>query len=507
VGRVPKIISRLVFATFAGGSSVIATLAVFNWAMTEQLGLNAPWREALFISAAAVICCAIGSLLLLAVLSAANCFRPLRRWTAASLGGLLFWLTSSALLLHLGPGLLALPAGIIAGFILFGVRSDARIFQPAGKFAFACGLLLWLGLLVAPAREAWKESQLAGRPAPKSLLGSRVMGGAAFGSELWLFNQDGKTVSFRLTDWHPTIRSSSGVTALATTGKTIFALIAPVFDGRADHQPAGQFRLSSYSRGGWSDSSWQRYAIDERPLALALDSSRPVILGPKNLYLGQSRGDPLAVRSLSQAIEPWGQFVTAVTGDDTMYVGINRGEWGGGLLRIRLSTGLVTAVDKRQDTDLCSGPMNSQCDPVTGLVPDLKRPGCVFASVGLSHMMWHGRVLRVCGDRVETVFEAELMPVGERIRRIFSSHARSFPPETEPVFALAPVADGFWAVTPRALYHWRQGTVDRTPFPSLKQVQGLAISKAVPGLVISTTDANAAVSLSGVTPLVFATAQ
>ena len=505
MGRAPRVLIRLVFATFAAGSSVIVALAAFNWAMTERFSLNAPWRESLLISAVAVICCAVGSLVLLAVLSATNHFRPLRRWTAAGIGGLLFWLAPSALLLHLGPGLLALPAGIIAGFILFS-GSNAPFRRPAGKVAFACGLLLWVGLLATPAREAWKENQLARQPASKSLLGSRVMGGAAFGSELWLFNQSGKAVSFRLTDWRPTMRSLSGVAALATTGKIMVALIAPALNWRADHQPAGRFRLSSYSGSGWSNSGWQTYSVDERPLALALGSSGPLILGPRKLYRVQSSGRPLAVLPLSQAIEPWGHFVIAVTGDDTMYVGINRGEWGGGLLRINLSTGEVTTVDKRQDNDLCSGPLNTQCDPVTGLVPDPKRSGCVFASVGLSHMMWHGSVLRVCGLRVEKVFEAEVLPVGERIRRAFSSHARSFPPQTEPVFALAPAADGFWAVTPRALYHWRQGAVDRTPFPSLKQVQGLAISKAVPGLVVATTDANAADSLSGVTPLVFATA-
>lgn len=505
MGRVPRILIRLVFATFAAGSSVIVSLAAFNWAMTERFGLNAPLRESLLISAVAVICCAVGSLALLALLSAVNHFRPLRRWTAASIGGLLFWLAPSALLLHLGPGLLALPAGIIAGAILAGARSDAPVRRPAERVAFACGLILWLGLLATPAHEAWKENQLASQPASKSPLGNRVMGGAAFGSELWLFNQDGKAVSFRLADWHPTMRSSSGVAALATTGKIMVALIAPALNNKVDNQPAGRFRLSSYSRSGWSNSSWQTYSADERPLALALGSSGPIILGPKKLYLGQSTGHPLAVVPLSQAIEPWGQFVTAVTDDDIMYVGINRREWGGGLLRISLSTGEVTTIDKRQDEDLCSGPLNSQCDPVTGLVPDSKRLGCVFASVGLSHMMWHGRVLRVCGHRVETVFEAEVLPVGERIRRIFSSHARRFPPQTEPVFALASARDGFWAVTPRALYHWRQGAVDRTPFPSLKQVQGLAISKAVPGLVVATTDANAAVSLSGVTPLMFAT--
>ena len=507
MGRSRTLLIRLVVATLAAGSSLIVALAVYYWAMTERFSLNVPWQKLLLIHGVAVIYCAVGSLLLLALLSVFGRFRPLSRWTAATIGGLLFWLAPSALLLHLGPGLLALPAGMVAGAVLFGTRSDAPAGGLPGKIALACGLLVWLGLLLMPAREAWKENKLARQPATKSLLGERVMGGAAFGSELWLFNQDGKAVSFRLADWRPTLRSSSGVAALGSAGKSMVALIAPAFDWRADHQPAGRFRLASYSQGGWAYGGWQDYSAGERPLALAVLSDRSIILGPKKLYSVQSDTGSVAVLPLSQAIKSGGEFVTAVTGDGSMYVGINAGEFGGGLLRVRLSTGEVTNVEKRQDKELCSGPLNSACDPVTGLVPDLNRSGCVFASVGLSHWEWHGRVLRICGDRVETVFEAKVLPVGERIRRAFSSRARSFPPQTEPVFALAPAKDGFWAVTPRALYKWRQGTVDRTAFPSLDPVHGLAVSKAVPGLVVTTTDANAAASLSGVTPLVFATDQ
>lgn len=505
MGRAAGLLFRLVTAALAAGNSVIIALAVYNWAMTERFSLSAPWREALLISGVAVICCGVGSLLLLAVLSALGRLRPLSRWSAAAIGGLLFWLAPSALLLHFGPGLLAIPAGIVAGAILFGARSDAQAGGLPGKLAFACGLLLWLGLLLMPAREAWQDYQLASQPASKSLLGERIMGGIAFGSELWLYNQGGKAVSYRLTDWRPTLRSSSGVAALASARGTLVALVAPAFDWRADHQPAGRFRLASYSHGGWAYGRWQSYPADERPLALALHSGRSMILGPKNLYSMGSSSGSVGVLPLSQAIEPWGQFVTAVTGDGSMYVGINRGEWGGGLLRVKLSTGEVRTVDEPEDQELCSGPLNSACDPVTGLVPDPMRSGCVFASVGLSHMMWHGRVLRVCGDQMETIFEAEVLPIGERVRRAFSSRARSFPPQTEPVFALAPAKGGFWAVTPRALYHWRQGTVDRAAFPSLEHVDGLAVSKAIPGLVLATTDANAAVSLSGVTPLAFAT--
>lgn len=497
-----RLIARFGIVVVAAACSTVILLALFNWAMTERFYLAPSWTESLSVSAVAIGFCAVGSLIFLAIMSLVNRLRPITRWAAAALGGTLFWLAPSMLAMRPGAGLLTLPAGVIVGLLLW--RSTPNAVRQPAIIALSCGLLIWLTLLVIPAAEAWRESKLVQQPARKSLLGSRVMGGATLGPDLWLFNQSGKAVSFRFADWQPTLRARSGVAALATGGSSIWALLAPPFDWRLDHQPAARFRLASFVGGRWLYSPWKNYAVDERPLALVVGRTKTIILGPKRLYFLQRDGTPVTTRPLSIPIEAWGQFVATVIGPDTMYVGINRGEWGGGLRRINLATGEVAPVDRRGEKHLCSGPLSTECDPVTGLIVDPNKPNCVFASVGLSHMMWHGRVLRVCGDRVETVFEAQVLPIGKRIERALSRRAREFPPQSEPVFALAPAPGGFWAVTPRALYRWERGKVDRHRFPDLKQIHGLAVSQSIPGLVIVTTDANAAVSLSGFTPLVFA---
>jgi hypothetical protein len=97
-----------------------------------------------------------------------------------------------------------------------------------------------------------------------------------------------------------------------------------------------------------------------------------------------------------------------------------------------------------------------------------------------------------------------VLPIGKRIQRLFSSRARRVPPDTEPVFGLAPAPGGFWAVTPRGIYRWAAGTADRRPFPKLRVAHGIAAAKSGPGLLVVETDANAALSLSGYTPLIFA---
>ena len=196
-----------------------------------------------------------------------------------------------------------------------------------------------------------------------------------------------------------------------------------------------------------------------------------------------------------------------VAADGGLYVGLNMGEFGGGLLRIDVSSGRVEALDRRDGSGLCDGPLNSDCDAVTALLPDLAHPPCLFAAIGVAHLEDTGRVLRVCGNRLEAVFERPILPVGERIRRALSPRARSFPPQTEPVFGLAPAPGGFWAITPRALYHWRDGSVDRLPVPTLDDRHGIAAATPVPGLVVVSTAANMAYSLSGSTPLLFAVPQ
>ena len=496
------LIGRILFAGMAAACAVVIAVAAFNWAMTERFGLHTQWREALLVSAVAFVLCTIGSAVLLALLTVLRKRWIVRSYQAAVIGGLIFWVAPSALTRSLGVGLISLPAGIVAGLLL-STPTQHR-FGKLGSAALTTGLLAWLFLVAAPAIHALQENRLEQRSAGASLLGDRIMGGVVRGPDLWLFNQGGKLATIRLADHQPTVRASAGVAALAADGPRLWALLAPSFNWRLEHQPAARFQLAWLEVGHWHSFSQQSYAADERPLALAPIPGGAVVLGPKRLYILRVPSDPAVTRTLSNPIDPSGQYVMAAAGAHALYVGVNRGEFGGGLLRIDLTTGSVEAIDRRDDHRLCSGPLNGACDPVTGLVPDPVKPSCVFASIGLAHMMWSGRVVRVCGERVETVFERPILPIGERIRRALSSRAREFPPQTEPVFGITPAPGGFWAVTPRGLYRWSHGQVERHSFPKLEEAHGLALSTTVPGLAVVSTDANAAYSLSGFTPLVFA---
>ena len=489
--RAGRLIMSLGIAWLASACAMVLGMTSFYWAMTEQFYLFGGLYESLVMSAVALVASLVGALVLLTILSLAQRVRPIALWAAALLGGLLF--AAPVALFDRAPwtGLFFLPAGIAAGLIL--ARTEGRPVRGPGATALLMGLTIWLVLLAIPAGWAWQEERREARSASASLLSDRILGGAALDSELWLFDLPGKVVSFRHDDLRPTVRVSSGVTALATDGSTMWALVAPRSYQWKKEPPIRRFRVVSFAGGRWRFHPWQVEEAYERPVAIALRRQGVVAVGPKRVYLlGKDEAGSAKALALSEPIELAGQVSSAMVGETLLYVGTNIGEWGGQLFRIDLATGRVTTL---QGID----------DPVTGLVADREAPPCLFASLGVSHLgLWRGRVVRICGDRLETVLEVPVLPIGKRIERALSSRARQFPPDTEPVFGLAPAPGGFWAVTPRSLYHWQRGELERWRRPGFEDAHGLAVSTALPDVVLVATDANATRSVSGYTPLVFA---
>jgi hypothetical protein len=110
-------------------------------------------------------------------------------------------------------------------------------------------------------------------------------------------------------------------------------------------------------------------------------------------------------------------------------------------------------------------------------------------------MLEHGRILRVCRQDVNPVFEK-------------SYNVENFKGEkwemTEAFFGLVPAVDGgFWGITSQALYFFAADGTKKQEYalPKLKPVSGIYLSRELPGVIVVRTDANWAVSVSGYTPL------
>jgi hypothetical protein len=231
------------------------------------------------------------------------------------------------------------------------------------------------------------------------------------------------------------------------------------------------------------------------PLFLSFRANVPVVMSSDTawIYSGDSRA--WRAITLSSPLKLGVQQEIVILENGTAYAGANLGEWGGGLQRVDLTTGTVSTIEKRESNQLCSGPLNSECDPVTSVIPDAINANCVIAAVGLSHFLTSGRILRVCGSEVSVIW-------ARSVKTSFGNRAIS---ETLPIFGLAVnPKGGFWSVSPGELHSFRSnGEHDKKiPMPKLRKVSGVALSTDIEGIVVVSTDANWAVSLSGYTPLV-----
>lgn len=177
-----------------------------------------------------------------------------------------------------------------------------------------------------------------------------------------------------------------------------------------------------------------------------------------------------------------------------VFVGLDRGEFGGGLWRVELATGDrreihgdgLPSAEAQRDPRISGGG-----SPVTAVVAERDRPGCVLASVGLSHMgLSRGGLFRACGDAVERVWRAPL-------RDCDASDPFSLCESSEAaVWDVIALPGGFWASTSNGILRREQGQPDRWWSKLEGEPRGgVQQSRSVPGLRLVWSDAHAAVSV------------
>jgi hypothetical protein len=179
---------------------------------------------------------------------------------------------------------------------------------------------------------------------------------------------------------------------------------------------------------------------------------------------------------------------------DLLLIGTNAGEWGGGLQRIDRRTGKVSQLQRNDSGDPCDAVLDRQCDPVNGLASAPWNSKCVVAAVGMVHMSERGRLIEVCGDRIEPLYAKALPDPND---------APGVKPFNEVAFFGAHQAgDALWAVGIDGLYRFRdRKLVDFAPLPAFRTVDGVRVSFDLPGVVLVMTDINQSVSLSGSVPM------
>lgn len=362
-------------------------------------------------------------------------------------------------------------------------------------FAISGGtaLLLSLSFLTLNADPQSPDTQAA---KGDSILGARIGGGSVLAGKLWLRGigtlrkgSAGGLISLSLADGSRQVHFERGVIDIKKVRHDLYIM-------RWASPEARDVVLSTWRQGRFEDLARFSPSENDEPLALVNSGSDSVVLSVQAIRIFSA--DKRTWRQIKLKGKLRGGFqetADSPTSGDSVYVGFNTGEWGGGLQRVDLRTGVISDVERRDTKELCAGPLNSACDPVTGVIPDPQNKNCILAAVGLVHMFSHGRILRVCGNDVSLVFEKSHKVDG------FAGKKWEI---TEAFFGLVPTVDGgFWGITSGALYHFGADGTKKQEYalPKLKPVSGIYLSRELPGVVVVRTDANWAVSVSGYTPL------
>jgi len=175
---------------------------------------------------------------------------------------------------------------------------------------------------------------------------------------------------------------------------------------------------------------------------------------------------------------------------DRLLAGSNLGEFGGGLQRIDRSTGTISEARRNDTGEACDAMLDRRCTPVTGLAPSPWSGDCAVAAVGMEHLLTIGRLVEICGDRIELLFEKDSRSLHDRPgKRPFNQVA---------FFGVTASGDTLWAVAADGLYRFRdRKLVERSRLPHFKTVDGVKVSFALPGVVLVATNGQQSASLSG----------
>lgn len=289
-------------------------------------------------------------------------------------------------------------------------------------------------------------------------LGRAIFEGYANRSFLWLRGESGKVVRFDRTNGTRTVVAES-VVDLMPEGTRLWVLTsgggyeAEIRDLRSDQ--SGPAHL---------------YARETPMISLfATGQDRPGVLTGAAAYRPAESGWDR--RELAATITA-GEVVSDE--QTSLYIGLNRGEFGGGLRRVDLDTGTISIVSGQGD-GACGGFLSPECQPVVGLFPTPDQPGCVIVGTGLSHLgSSMGHVYRVCRDGIAVVFDTPTPALPDRWMMM---------PSPWPLDDLVPLRDG-WVATSRGRYfRSHNGRVEELALKPFHDWSGLRINDEQDGVL------------------------
>lgn len=301
------------------------------------------------------------------------------------------------------------------------------------------------------------------------VLGNLVEG-IATRDALWVRGSSGKIVRINRATGERSLLTEGTIDILAN-GQHLWALAKrpddawQVFDLRNRNGPA------------------IRVTQDSKPIALFSTSAGPAVLASNKVLLS-SQGDwktlPLS--------ETFSERATIFSpSDNVLYVGYDHGEFGGGLRRIDLNNGDISLIDDSEPDKLCTGLMNTRCDPIVGIVAAPEQPDCVLAGTSLQHLgMKIGRIVMACEQSLTPVFSRKLWSPLSTLERLLSDHSQTW------TFNSLVAAPNGWVASGDTRYaratHSASATapkVKMSAYPRLKALGGLNVSEEIDSVIFA----------------------
>lgn len=356
------------------------------------------------------------------------------------------------------------------------------MFEPLRLALFALALPMLLGSAVPLSAAAQIEPV---RPGQESFITQAVFADG----RLWVLADSGKLSSIAPDEnrWAP-----------ATLPESVHALC--VLDGRIVAATGARKDSTSWTLRSRSKSQWTAFASvptdGDYLLALSCAQGRISLLTQRRLIT--VTGDRQASVTLTEPMHGGVMRATYAT-EESLYLGIDAGEWGGGLRRIDRLTGQVRALARSTEGDLCSGPLSTSCDPVNAIVPEPWKPDCLLVTVGLVHMFSHGRLVEVCGSQIQRLY---FKPYDSGFSD--GNDEKRDEPFSTVAFYGATVREGAaWIAGLDGLYRVTgPGKVTMQAYPPFRTIGGVRVSFSHPDFILVRTDVNARVSLGGGAPMI-----
>jgi hypothetical protein len=335
--------------------------------------------------------------------------------------------------------------------------------------------------------EAEAENQRP-RVSPESMTS-----GAIFSlGRLWLWNDFGTLSSVAENETKRRREQPGGfVISLCTRPNGPLALTA-------NGKKSTDLTFRAYRDGGWHEERSLRRTKDEELVAMSCGSDGALLVTSSRLILvnAESVSEVALSGPLQPALVKPSVHVTA----GHVYLGINAGEWGGGLMRIDRRDGRIAKLERNASGGLCDGPLNSGCDPVNGIADIPWKPGCVVAAIGLIHMMAHGRIAEICGERIESFFAKSSL--GTMVEGPVVAGQSDFDASIA-FFGIVRSGDSLLAAGHDGIYRFRDaGTPSFQPLPRFREVDGVLVSYGLPDAVLVITMINQRASMSGAAPII-----